>query len=100
MPHHFAYQPTTSVDVSRDPYRLGRQKLPFERFASFGTVTLGDGDRLKRHGAVSLDFPGAGGTSPRKLADYPFEKPEQKTTKKEPRVKAPSTGIRPVKVLL
>ena len=52
--------------------------------------------RIHRHpdGSLSL-FHG-----PRKLADYPFEKPENKTTKKEPRAKAPSTGIRPVEALV
>ena len=33
---------------------------------------------------------------PRKLSEYPFEKPELKKTKKESRTKAPSTGIRPI----
>jgi transposase len=48
--------------------------------------------RVHRHpdGSLSL-FHG-----PRKLSDYPFKKPEHPKTKKEPRTKAPSTGIRPV----
>jgi transposase len=48
--------------------------------------------RIHRHpdGSLSL-FHG-----PRKLSDYPFEKPEIQITKKEPPAQAPSTGIRPV----
>ena len=48
--------------------------------------------KIHRHpdGSLSL-FHG-----PRKLSDYPVEKPEIPKTKKEPRTKAPSTGIRPV----
>ncbi|BAM07942.1 ISNCY family transposase [Leptospirillum ferrooxidans] len=52
--------------------------------------------RVHRHpdGSLSL-FHG-----PRKLSDYPFKKPEHPKTKKEPRTKAPSTGIRPVEALV
>ncbi len=52
--------------------------------------------RVHRHpdGSLSL-FHG-----PRKLSDYPFEKPELRKTKKEPRSQAPSTGIRPVEALV
>jgi len=37
---------------------------------------------------------------PRKLSEYPFEKPELPKTKKESRSKAPSTGNRPVEALV
>ncbi|MHB8542682.1 MAG: ISNCY family transposase [Leptospirales bacterium] len=52
--------------------------------------------RIHRHpdGSLSL-FHG-----PRKLSDYPFEKPELQKAKKEPRAKAPSTRIRPVEALV
>ena len=52
--------------------------------------------RVHRHpdGSLSL-FHG-----PRKLSDYPFEKPELRKTKKESRSQAPSTGIRPVEALV